>query len=124
MDAAEIERRLRELFEARAEAEEIAAAWLFGEAGVGVLFQEGSARALESCPAMQAELARLVGAPVELVVLNHAPPDQVMKVLREERLLLNQDPSRRVEFEVRTRQEYWDMEPYLRLYRHRGAWEA
>jgi hypothetical protein len=121
----ETERRLRELFEARAEAEGIAAAWLFGEDGVGVLFQEDAPRALESClAALRAELEFLVAAPVQLVVLNHAPPDQVMKVLREDRLLLNQDPPRRVEFEVRTRQEYWDMEPYLRLYRHRGAWEA
>ena len=125
MDAAEIERRLRELLETSAEAEGIAAAWLFGEEGVGVLFQEDSPRALESCPtALQAELERLIGAPVQLVVLNHAPPDQAMKVLHEDRLLLDQAPPRRVEFEVRTRQEYWDMEPYLRLYRHRRAWEA
>jgi len=125
MDAAEIEHRLRDFFAARAEDEGIDAAWLFGKTDVGVLFREGSPQVLAERPAnLRAELEHLLGEPVQLVVLNHVAPDQAMLALREDRLLVNQDPPRRVEFEVRTRQEYWDMEPYLRLYRHRGAWEA
>jgi predicted nucleotidyltransferase len=128
-----IERRLREFFEARAEAEGIAAAWLFGsvargtaragsDVDVGVLFQEDPPRTLEGYRFdLEAELERLLRAPVQLVVMNRAPVDLTRRIFRDGKLLVNQDPSRRIRFEVRTRNEYWDLEPYLRLYRRQGA---
>jgi uncharacterized protein len=133
VDEATIERRLREFFKARAQAEGIAAAWLFGsvargtarsdsDVDVGVLFREDPPRTLEGYRFdLEAELERMLGAPVQLVVLNRAPVDLTRRVLRDGKLLVNQDPSRRVRFEVRTRNEYWDLEPYLRLYRRQGA---
>jgi len=128
-----IERRLREFFEARAQAEGIAAAWLFGsvargtarsgsDVDVGALFREDPPRTLEGYRFdLESELERLLRIPVQLVVLNRAPVDLARRVLRDGKLLVNQDPSRRIQFEVRTRNEYWDLEPYLRLYRRQGA---
>jgi hypothetical protein len=42
-------------------------------------------------------------------------------VIRQGKLLVDQDRSRRVEFEVRSRFEYWDLEPYIRLWRKMGT---
>lgn len=133
MDGAAIERRLREIFEARAEAEGIAAAWLFGsvargtnrpdsDVDVGVLFREDPPLTLASYRFdLEADLERRLRFPVQLVVLNRAPSDLVFRVLRDGKLLVNHDPSRRVRFEVRAMKEYWDMEPQRRLYRRQGA---
>lgn len=133
MDGVTIERRLREFFETRAQAEGIAAAWLFGsvargtarpgsDVDIGVLLREDPPRTLEGYRFdLEAELERLLRVPVQLVVLNRAPVDLAQRVLRDGKLLVNQDPSRRIRFEIRTRNEYWDLEPYLRLYRRQGA---
>lgn len=128
-----IEQQVQNFFEARAKAEGIAAAWLFGsvargtarpdsDVDVGVLFREAPPRTLAGYRFdLETELELLLGVPVQLVVLNHAPSDLVFRVLRDGKLLVNQDPSRRVAFEVRTLKEYWDMEPQRRLYRRQGA---
>ena len=137
MDAVAIEERLREHFRARAAAEGtegIAAAWLFGsvargtarpdsDVDVGVLFREDPPLTLAGYHFdLEADLQELLLLPVQLVVLNRAPVDLAFRVLRDGKLLVNQDPSRRIRFEVRTHNEYWDMEPYWRLYRkERGA---
>ena len=134
MDGVAIEQRLREFFEAKAEAEGIAAAWLFGsvargtarpdsDVDVGVLFREDPPRTLAGYRFdLEADLEKLLRVPVQLVVLNRAPVDLAFRVLRDGKLLVNQDPSRRIQFEVRTHNEYWDMEPYWRLLRkERGA---
>jgi hypothetical protein len=69
-----------------------------------------------------AELEALLGRPVDLVVLNTAPVDLVHRVMRDGRLLLQPDPSARIAFEVRARNEYFDLLPLLR--RHRRAKEV
>jgi len=51
------------------------------------------------------------------VVLNRAPVDLVHRVLRDGILLLDRDPSGRIRFEVRARNEYFDLLPHLRRYR-------
>lgn len=133
MDGVAIERRLREFFRARAASEGIAAAWLFGsvargtarpdsDVDVGVLFREDPPRNLAGYRFdLEAELESALGSSVQLVVLNRAPADLAIRVLRDGKLLVNQDPVRRIEFEMRTRNEYWDLEPYLRLYRRQTA---
>ena len=129
MDAVAIERRLRDFFQARAAAEGIAAAWLFGsvargtarpdsDVDVGVLFREDPPRTLAGYHFdLEADLQELLRLPVQLVVLNRAPVDLAFRVLQDGKLLVNQDPSRRIRFELRTHNEYWDMEPSWRLYR-------
>ena len=67
------------------------------------------------------EIEELLGLPVQVVVLNHAPVDLSIRVLRDGRLLVDRDRSKRVRFEVRTRFDFWDLEPYLKQYRRVGA---
>ena len=62
--------------------------------------------------------------PVDLVVLDSAPVDLVHRVLRDGRLLYDDDPSMRVRFEVRSRNQYFDLLPYLREYRRIGRGTA
>ena len=75
MDAVAIERQLRELFKARAEAEGIAAAWLFGsvargtaspdsDVDVGVLFREDPPAALAGYR-FDLEVGTLLAAPAQ-----------------------------------------------------------
>ena len=128
MDPAAIETRLRQFF-AQAEGPEIAAAWLFGsvargtagpesDVDVGILYTDEPPRTLAGLGLdLEGDLERLLDLPVQVVVLNRAPVDLVVRVLRDGRLLFEGNASRRVRFEVRSRMEFWDLEPFLRRYR-------
>jgi hypothetical protein len=74
---------------------------------------------LDLADGLQAEL----GAPVQVVVLNTAPCDLTHRVLRDGHLLVDRDPSSRIRFEIRARNEYFDLKPVLDRYR-RGRPEA
>jgi predicted nucleotidyltransferase len=129
MDATAIESKLRGLLTARAEADRIAAAYLFGsvargtqrpdsDVDVGVLYSQDPPKTLLGMGfGLEADLESALGLPVQLVVLNYAPVDLIVRVLRDGKLLVDRDRSRRIQFEVRSRNEFWDLEPYLRLYR-------
>jgi uncharacterized protein len=55
-------------------------------------------------------------------VLNEAPADLVHRVLRDGQLIFEADRSARIRFEVRRRNEYFDLLPILTEYRRpRGA---
>lgn len=62
---------------------------------------------------VEGDIERELGAPVQVVVLNTAPPDLVHRVLRDGRLLIDRDPSFRIRFEVRARNEFFDVQPTL-----------
>jgi predicted nucleotidyltransferase len=62
-------------------------------------------------------LERLLGKPVDLVILNRAPLDLIHRVLRDGVLVYDSDPSSRIRFEVQARSAYFDLLPYLRQYR-------
>lgn len=111
---------------------DVAAAYLFGsvargEAGprsdvdVGVLMAASAGETRVTLASLrgdlQEELQRAAGRPVDLVILNHAAPDLVHRVLRDGVLLVERDPQARVRFEVRARNEYFDLLPYLKRYR-------
>ena len=53
--------------------------------------------------------------------MNGAPVDLVHRILRDGRLLVERDRSARIAFEVRARNEYFDLLPMLRLYRRGTA---
>lgn len=108
---------------------DIVAVYLFGstargtrrddsDVDVGVLVEGRQQRTLAGLKlGLEGELERVLRLPVQLVVLNTAPPDLVHRVLRDGELLLDRDPSARIRFEVRSRREYFDVLPYLRRYR-------
>lgn len=70
---------------------------------------------------IEGDLERVLGRRCQIVLLNTAPPDLVHRVLRDGHLLVDRDPSARIEFEVRARNEYFDLLPVLQRYRRREA---
>jgi predicted nucleotidyltransferase len=112
---------------------DLAAAYLYGsvardearpgsDVDVGVLFVEAPLPTLAGLPTrLEAELAEILGAKVQAISLNSAPVDLVKRVLRDGVLLLDRDRSRRIAFEVRSRNAYWDLLPILERYRHPRA---
>ncbi|HEY3569357.1 MAG TPA: nucleotidyltransferase domain-containing protein [Thermoanaerobaculia bacterium] len=129
MNAEAIEAKLREFLSRNAEREGITAAYLFGsvargtagprsDVDVGVLYEEDPPLTLEGLGLrLEGDLESLLEKPVQLVVLNHAPVDLAIRVLRDGKLLVDRDRSKRIDFEVKARFEFFDLEPYLKLYR-------
>jgi predicted nucleotidyltransferase len=66
---------------------------------------------------LRGDLERLLRRPVDLIDLRKAAPDLVHRVLRDGRLLVERDPGQRIAFEVRARNDYFDVLPYLLRYR-------
>ena len=130
LDRATIEGAVRAFFD-RCPAG-IEAVYLFGSVARGdardgsdvdlaVLFDQNPPRTidglgLELADGLQAKL----GVPVQIVVLNTAPCDLIRRVLRDGRLLVDRAPSSRIRFEVRARNEYFDLKPFLDRYRRTG----
>lgn len=85
---------------------------------VGVLFEQDPPATLDAPQfAVEAELERRLGRAVQVVALNRASSDLVHRVLRDGRLVLDRDPAARIRFEVRSRNEYFDMAPIRGRYR-------
>ncbi len=127
MGSAEIEARLsRALATAPAE---VVCAYLFGSVArgteragsdldLGVLLAGPAVPTLEGrLLGYEATLEQVIGRRVQLVILNDAPVDLVHRVFRDGRILLDRDRSARIQFEVRARNEYFDLLPFLRRYR-------
>lgn len=67
-----------------------------------------------------ARLADALGVPdVDLVILDEAPLELRGRVVQEGRLIFRDDDARRVDFEVRTRSEYFDFLPVLEAHTRR-----
>ena len=127
MDSAAIERRLQAFFEE--DPRGAVAVYLFGsvargearddsDVDVGILFDSAPPARLDSPPQqIEGQLEHVLRSPVQVVVLNRAPADLVHRVLRDGRLVLDRDRATRIRFEVRARNEYFDLEPIRRLYR-------
>lgn len=108
---------------------DVAAAWVFGsiargtarassDVDVAVLFREPPTATLDAPPlAVEGDLERILARPVQIVSLHDAPADLVHRVLRDGVLVADRDRSARIGFEVRARNEYFDLEPVRRLYR-------
>lgn len=127
MSASDVEARLRSYFEA--DPRGAVAVYLFGsvargearsksDVDVGVLLDSLPPATLDAPQfALEAELERMLHAPVQVVVLNRAPADLVHRVLRDGRLVLDRDRALRIRFEVRSRNEYFDMAQVRARYR-------
>ena len=104
----------------------ILAAWLFGSRARGTDRPDSDvdvAVLLDPAPTgmeafdLEARLSAALRLPVQVVPVNRAPADLVHRVLRDGRLLVDRDASRRIRFEVRKRNEYFDMTPIWRQVR-------
>lgn len=107
----------------------VVAAYLYGseargearpdsDVDVAVLFSEPTEPVLANAASrIEGELERVLRRPVHLVELNRAPADLIHRVLRDGLVLLDRDRAARLAFEVRARNEYFDLEPIRRLYR-------
>jgi uncharacterized protein len=114
---------------AHSAADDIAAVYLFGsfargrathksDLDLGLLYVGTPRGTLVDQPFLiEADLAELLGRPVQCVVMNKAPVDLVHRILSERSLLFDRAPSLRIRFEVRTRNLYFDLKPVLDRYR-------
>ncbi len=130
MDRQRIEQTLRDFFAAEPR---VVTVYLFGSVArgthrpgsdldVAVLLDPPPPPTLAGlCLDLEDDLRETLGMPVDLVVLNRAPADLIHRVLRDGRLILDRDPGRRIAFEVRSRNEYFDLLPFLRRYRRQEA---
>jgi predicted nucleotidyltransferase len=85
---------------------------------IGILYESPPSSTLEAGPLdLEGDLERRLRRPVHLVVLNGAPVDLRIRVLRAHRLLLDRNRAARIGFEVATRNELFDLEPMLIAYR-------
>jgi predicted nucleotidyltransferase len=124
-----IEQALREFFGAQPDG--IIAAYLFGsvargtagrrsDVDVAVLYAAAPPATLEGLPLnLEGRIEQLVGRPVQVVVLNTAPVSLVHRILRDGVLVLDCVPSARIRFEVRARNEFFDLQPIVDRYRRR-----
>jgi predicted nucleotidyltransferase len=64
-------------------------------------------------------LEKRLHKPVDLVVLNRAPPDLIHRILKDKIIIYENNRSARIRFEVKARNEYFDILPYLHDYRRR-----
>lgn len=106
----------------------VAAVYLFGsmargddhadsDVDVAVLFDVAPPHTLHGRFALAGELERALGRPVDLIVMNDAAVDLRIRILREGELVVDRSRAIRIASEVRTRNEYFDLEPVLTLYR-------
>ena len=127
----EVNAKLKGVLEAH---KDVVVAYLFGSAARGelrpssdldvavLISGSGGAGSCEATlgslePSLQADLQEAAHRPVDLVILNHASPDLIHRVLRDGVLLIERDRSARIRFEVRSRNDYFDVLPFLTRYR-------
>ncbi len=109
---------------------DVIAAYLYGSVARGthrrdsdvdlaLLLQEDPPDTLEGLRlGLAARLQNQLKRSVQVVILNRASCDLAHRVRRDGQLLIERDHRRRVAWEVKSRNEYFDMEPIRRLYRH------
>jgi len=129
MDLPQIELRAKEALASTDDG--LVAVYLFGSVAratasatsdidVGILFRTPPPGRLNDVRFnLEGMLERTLGQTVQVVVLNNAPPDLIHRVLRDGRLLIERDRAARIRFEVRARNEYFDLLPTLNRYRRR-----
>lgn len=119
---------LREAFSGRTD---VVAAYLFGsvargddregsDVDVGVVLTAGAPRALDAYERVldiQDALEQRLARPVDVVPMDDAPVDLLHRILRDGIVVHESDHRRRVFFELKARNEYFDMQPILEYYR-------
>ncbi|MCD5396379.1 MAG: nucleotidyltransferase domain-containing protein [Candidatus Pacebacteria bacterium] len=65
------------------------------------------------------EFSRFLGREVDVVILNTASPFLRFVVIKEGKLIYEKDKSQRIDFELKSLNEYFDYKPILELYRQK-----
>jgi hypothetical protein len=129
METAEIEQALREFFATQGPG--IVAAYLFGsvargtatvrsDVDIAVLYEVAPPATIDGLPVeLERRIEKLVGRPVQVIVLNRAPVDLIHRILRDGVLVLDSAKSARIRFEVKARNQFFDLQPILARYRRR-----
>lgn len=129
MNRTSLESRLKDFFESSAIAQPVAAAYLYGSRARGderpdsdvdvAVLLEGPEPALYPSRALviEGELEGWLRLPTQVIALQDASVDLVHRVLRDGVLVRDRDRSARIAFEVRARNEYFDLLPILRTCR-------
>ncbi len=129
MDRRQLEERVTE--ELASADDRLVAVYLFGsvargtdssnsDVDVGILLRAAPTGEINDLRfVLEGDLERALGRRTQVVILNNAPPDLVHRVLCDGRLLLDRDRAARIRFEVRARNEYFDLLPILNRYRRR-----
>jgi predicted nucleotidyltransferase len=121
---------LRDYFAGRTD---VIAAYLFGsvarneakassDVDIGVLLVAGEPREIRDYDvlfAIQDDLEERLHRKVDIVAMNGAPLDLLHRVLRDGVLVRDSDRTRRAEFELNVRTQYFDFLPILLRYRQR-----
>jgi predicted nucleotidyltransferase len=131
MGTADMESRLRELL--LEENDRLIAVYLYGsvargsagstsDVDLGLLYRVVPPRGFDALPLrLEGRLEQALGRPVQAVLLQHAAPDLIHRVLRDGRLVVDRAPELRIQFEVWARNQYFDLLPHLARYRRVGA---
>jgi uncharacterized protein len=107
---------------------DLVAVWLFGsrargdhrsdsDVDLGLLLTRTPASIADMGFQLQDELTLALGLTVQVTVLNDAPADLVKRVFAEGSLVYERDRAARIAFEIRKRNEYWDLAPMWALIR-------
>jgi predicted nucleotidyltransferase len=89
---------------------------------VAVMWETEPENAVEAMGlGISAELTRLLGREVDVVVLDNAPVDVSQRVIRDGQIVLDRDPVARIRWEVKTRTLFLELLPALREYRRMKA---
>ncbi|MGH8559789.1 MAG: type VII toxin-antitoxin system MntA family adenylyltransferase antitoxin [Methylococcales bacterium] len=127
MNTDRIEDNIRTFFATRASG--LVCAYLFGSVARGesrpgsdvdlaTLYQQEPPATLEGLGFdLAGDLERQLGREVDMVCLNRASVDLIHRILRDGIIVLDRDPSARIRFEVKARNEYLDFRPILDRYR-------
>jgi hypothetical protein len=122
-----IEKELRDFFVSTSS--DILTVYLYGsmardedratsDVDVAILFRDCPPHTLEHPTIRLAgALEHHLGLPVEVVALNDAPVDLIHRVLRDGSILVDRDPAARVRFEIKSRNDFFDLQPILQRYR-------
>lgn len=131
MDRQALQRRITEVLDSTDDG--LVACYLYGstargtdrpqsDVDLGILLASAPPGALNDFRShLEGDLERVLGRRAQVVVLNHAPADLIHRVLCDGVLLVDRDRSARIRFEVRARNEYFDLLPILNRYRGREA---